>query len=81
MPRLWRDGLGAMTTKGWCPNSGTYASFTERGLVGESTIAAGHARCEHCGRLLKLHKNNVLPHHRVTTGSSLQPRSQGDKSQ
>jgi len=59
-----------MTTRGWCPNSGTYASFTERGLVGGSTLAAGHAKCERCGRLLKLRKNNVLPHRRGTTGNS-----------
>lgn len=44
---------------GWCPNSGTYASLAER--TGHDD---GRAGCGHCGRTLKLRRNNVLPHHR-----------------
>lgn len=39
--------------------SGTYASFTERVIHDDQ-----HAKCGQCGRLLKLRRNHVIPHHR-----------------
>ena len=40
----------------WCPNSGTYASLAERAGRDE-----GRAGCGHCGRALKLRKEQRAP--------------------